>query len=105
LEGDLVAEAFELFDEPSAIAFGVLVADLHHVNAKTACAVSKASNSRTRVTRCVGKPFTSGAYPVLVIRSFRGWKLLLTDHNLVIRFTKGRASFLGEGQDVPPYPC
>jgi hypothetical protein len=69
------------------------------------CLRGMESIKQPHTRECVGKPFTSGAYPVLVIRSFRGWKLSLADHKLVIRFANGRASFFGEGQDVPPYPC
>ncbi|MGA2014125.1 MAG: hypothetical protein ABSH51_26820 [Solirubrobacteraceae bacterium] len=85
------------------------VSDLHDVSRASACAVWAGTLKLGSPTKCIGKPFTRGAYAVVVRHRFHGWRISLVDLRSedwsVIRFSRDAASFEAGGQDAPPYPC
>lgn len=82
------------------------VGELHGLSRATACSVWTAALRSGPLTKCIGKPFTAGAYPVIIKRAFRGWTVSFVHVGYAaIRFARSGRSFFGGGEDVPPYPC
>jgi hypothetical protein len=82
----------------------IAVGHLAGVSAKAACKVWGASADGHLLIRCHGKPLTLGTYQVVTVKVFRGWHVS-EGRRALIRFRKGPRSFVGGGQDTPPYPC
>jgi hypothetical protein len=83
------------------------VSAVHDVTVRAACSVWEGLLKSGRPTRCVGKPFTASAYPVLVRKAYRAWTISLVKYEggKSIRLSHGHRSFIAGGEDAPPYPC
>jgi len=82
----------------------IAVGHLARVSAEAACKVWVASEDGHLLIRCHGKPLHLGTYPVVTVKVFRGWHVS-EGRRAPIHLRKGRRSFVGGGQDTPPYPC